>query len=166
METTLSLEDLLMARMPYPTDLSQEQWDLIEPWIPRAKPGGRPRQVDMREVINAILYVLRGGCAWRLLPHDFPPWGTVYYYFWRFRREGVWPAIHDVLRDRLRQQEDRAISPSAAIIDSQSVKTTEKNYGGKVCWSRPLSHQQEPLVGPSSPRKRSSWRDLKSTLPP
>ncbi len=66
-----------MARMPYPTDLSHEQWDLIEPWIPRAKPGGRPRQVDMREVINAILYVLRGGCARRLLPHDFPRWGTV-----------------------------------------------------------------------------------------
>ncbi len=126
METTLSMEDLLMARMPYPTDLSQEQWDLMEPWIPRAKPGGRPRQVDMREVMNAILYVLRGGGAWRLLPHDFPAWGTVYYYFWRFRREGFWPAIHDVLRDRLRQQEDRAISPSAAIIDSQSVKTTEK----------------------------------------
>ena len=115
-----------MARRPYPTDLSQEQWDLIEPWIPEAKPGGRPRKVDMREVINAILYVLRGGCAWRLLPHDFPPWGTVYYYFWRFRREGLWPQIHDALRDRLRAREGREVSPSAAIIDSQSVKTTEK----------------------------------------
>ena len=126
METTLSLEDLIMARKPYPTDLSQDQWDLLEPWIPQAKPGGRPRQVDMREVINAILYVLRGGCAWRLVPHDFPAWGTVYYYFWRFRREGLWAEIHDVLRNQLREREGREISPSAAIIDSQSVKTTEK----------------------------------------
>ncbi len=115
-----------MARMPYPTDLSPEQWDLIGQWIPEAKPGGRPRQVDMREVLNAILYVLRGGCAWRLLPHDFPAWGTVYYYFWRFQREGLWPEIHEALRDRLRQQDGRELSPSAAIIDSQSVKTTEK----------------------------------------
>jgi len=82
--------------------------------------------VDMREVLNGILYVLRGGCAWRLLPHDFPAWNTVYYYFWLYRREGEWEKMHDVLRDQVRKQEGREVSPSAAILDSQSVKTTEK----------------------------------------
>jgi putative transposase len=120
------MEDLAMARRPYPTDLSDEQWKLIEPLIPSAKPGGRAREVDMREVVNGILYVLRGGCAWRLVPHDFPPWQTVYYYLWSFRREEHWQRIHNALRDQLRRREGREISPSAAIIDSQSVKTTEK----------------------------------------
>ena len=115
-----------MARTPYPSDLTDGQWELIEELIPPAKPGGRPRKVDMREVLNAIMYVLRSGCAWRLLPHDFPKWQIVYHYFWRFRREGMWQDIHDLLRDDLRVKEGRAPSPSAAVIDSQSVKTTEK----------------------------------------
>ena len=115
-----------MARRPYPTDLSDEQWNWIEPLIPDAKPGGRAREVNMREVVNGILYVLRGGCAWRLVPHDFPPWPTVYYYLWSFRRAGHWQRIHDALRDQRRRREGREVSPSAAIIDSQSVKTTEK----------------------------------------
>jgi len=115
-----------MARKPYPSDLTNEQWGLIEELIPPAKPGGRPRVVSMREVLDAILYVLRGGCAWRLLPHDFPKWNIVYYYFWRFRKEGLWKEIHDLLRDELRVREGRAVSPSAAVIDSQTVKTTEK----------------------------------------
>ncbi len=115
-----------MARTPYPRDLTDGQWELIEELIPPAKPGGRPRKVDMREVLNAIMYVLRSGCAWRLLPHDFPMWHIVYHYFWRFRREGMWQDIHDLLRDDLRVKEGRAPSPSAAVIDSQSVKTTEK----------------------------------------
>ena len=115
-----------MARKPYGSDLTDEQWDLLEDLIPPAKPGGRPRVVSMREVLNGILYVLRSGCAWRLLPHDFPKWNIVYYYFWRFRREGLWQDIHDLLRDELRVRAGRDVSPSAAIIDSQSVKTTEK----------------------------------------
>ena len=115
-----------MARKPYPSDLTDEQWDLIEELIPSAKPGGRPREVSMREVLNAILYVLRSGCAWRLLPHDFPKWNIVYYYFWRFRRESIWRDIHDLLRDELRVKEGREASPSACVMDSQSVKTTEK----------------------------------------
>jgi transposase len=80
----------------------------------------------MREVINGILYVVRSGCAWRLLPHDLPPWSTVYDYLRKFRKTGLWQRIHDALRDRVRRQEGRQESPSAAIIDSQSVKTTEK----------------------------------------
>lgn len=115
-----------MARKPYPSDLSNAQWKLVEPLIPAAKTGGRPRTVDMREILNGILYVLRSGCTWRLLPHDFPAWNTVYYYFWYYRREGEWESIHDSLRDEVRKQEGREASPSAAILDSQSVKTTEK----------------------------------------
>jgi len=80
----------------------------------------------MREIVNGIMYTLRSGCAWRLLPHDFPKWNNVYYYFWRFRKEGLWKRIHDILRGHLREQEGREVSPSAAIIDSQSVKTTDK----------------------------------------
>lgn len=115
-----------MARKPYASDLTDEQWALIKDLIPPAKPGGRPREVSMREVVNAIMYLLRSGCAWRLLPHDFPKWNIVYHYFQRFRREGVWQAIHDLLRDELRVRAGRAVSPSAAVLDSQSVKTTEK----------------------------------------
>ena len=115
-----------MARKRYPSDLTDEQWALIEDLIPPAKPGGRPREVSMREVVDAIMYLLRTGCAWRLLPHDFPKWNLVYHYFWRFRREDVWQDIHDLLRDELRVKEGREVSPSAAVIDSQSVKTTEK----------------------------------------
>ena len=115
-----------MARKPYGSDLTDEQWELLEDLIPPGKPGGRPRVVSMREVLNGIMYVLRSGCAWRLLPHDFPKWNIVYYYFWRFRREGLWRDIHDLLRDELRVRAGREVSPSAAILDSQSVKTTEK----------------------------------------
>jgi putative transposase len=118
-----------MPRTAYPTDLTDSQWTQIESLIPKAKSGGRPRTTEMREVIDAILYMVRGGCSWRLLPHDFPPWGTVYSYFWTFRKDGLWQRIHDRLRDRLRRQEERPRSPSAAILDSQSVKTTEK--GGR-----------------------------------
>ena len=115
-----------MARTPYPSDLSNEQWSLLRPAIPPALPGGRNRSVDMREVINGILYLNRSGCSWRLLPHDLPPWGTVHYYYRRFRRDGSWEKIHDKLREKVRVAEGKKPTPTAAIIDSQSVKTTEK----------------------------------------
>jgi len=115
-----------MARTAYPSDLTDAQWRLIERWIPRAKPGGRPRSVDMREVVNGILYLVRTGCSWRQLPHDFPPWGTVHYYYRCFRLNGTWQKIHDALRNKVRKAAGRKVSPSAAIVDSQTVKTTEK----------------------------------------
>ena len=115
-----------MGRTAYPSDLSDAQWKLLEPWIPPAKPGGRPRSTDLREVFNGILYVLRTGCAWRLMPHDLPPWSTVYYSLRTYRLSGLWQRIHEALRGQVRRQDGRQDSPSAAIIDSQSVKTTEK----------------------------------------
>lgn len=115
-----------MSRTPYPSDIDDGQWKVIAPLIPPAKPGGRPRTVDMREILNAILYVVRSGCAWRMIPHDLPIWSTAYDYFRQFREAGIWQCIHDALRGQVRHQQGREESPSAAIIDSQSVKTTEK----------------------------------------
>jgi putative transposase len=115
-----------MARKSYPSDLTDEQWQLIEPKIPPAKPGGRHREVNMREVVNAILYLSRTGCSWRQLPHDLPPWGTVHYYYRRFRLDGTWQKVHDGLREEVRKKAGREPTPSAAVVDSQSVKTTEK----------------------------------------
>src|SRR6266581_1343590 len=115
-----------MRRTAYATDLTAAQWALIEPLIPPAQPGGRPRSVDVREIVNAIFYLLRSGCTWRLLPHDLPPWGTAHYYYRRWRRDGTWQKVHAALRTEVRAAAGREPSPSAAIIDSQSVKTTEK----------------------------------------
>lgn len=114
-----------MSRQSYPTDISEVQWVLIAPLLPAAKSGGRPRTMDIREVINAIFYVLRSGCAWRMLPHDFPCWSTVYGYFRRWSDAGLWEQINDALREAVRQEAGRDPEPSAAIFDSQSVKTTE-----------------------------------------
>ena len=127
-----------MNRPSYPTDLTDLQWNVIEPMIPPPKFGGRPRQTDTREVINAIFYLLRSGCAWRLLPHDFPPWGTVYTYFRQWKTDGTFKKIHDTLHQKLRKQDGRESEPSAAIIDSQSVKTTEKG-GSKAMTPRNIS---------------------------
>lgn len=115
-----------MARGPYPSDVTDAQWALLEPLIPPAKPGGRPREVAMREVVNGILYILRTGAGWRYLPHDFPPHETVYTYYNAWRTDGTWATIHAALRERVRRHEGRAPTPSAAIVDSQSVKTTRR----------------------------------------
>jgi putative transposase len=114
-----------MNRKSYPSDLSEKEWRIILPFIPPAKEGGRPRSVNIREVLNAIFYILRAGCAWRMLPNDFPAWQTVYGYFRQWKKDGVLEAINDVLRESVRLQAGREAQPSAAIIDSQSVKTTE-----------------------------------------
>lgn len=115
-----------MARMTYPSDLTDEQWAILAPMIPPPHKEGHPRDADMREVVNGILYLLRTGCGWRLMPHDLPKHGTIFYHFNKWRKCGVWKKIHDKLHERLREQEGRNAQPSAAIIDSQSVKTGEK----------------------------------------
>ena len=107
----------------YSSNLTQDQFELIEPLIPPAKPGGRPREVDMWAVINAILYVVVQGCKWRDIPGDLPPWPTVYTYFRNWRDDGTWLRIHDRLRGWTRADSDRVESPSEAILDSQSVTT-------------------------------------------
>jgi transposase len=111
----------------YPSDLTEAEWSRLEPLIPAAKPGGRPRTTDMRAAMNAILYLLRTGCPWRYLPHDgFPPRSTVYNIFRGFQRDGVWEAIWAELHIELRLATGREASPSAAVLDSQSVKSAEK----------------------------------------
>ncbi len=114
-----------MKRKPYPTDLSNAEWQILETMIPPPKHGGRPRQVDIREVVNAMLYLLRTGCSWEMLPHDFPPPDTVYYYFKQWRDHEDFEKINSRLREKLRVASGREKEPTAAILDSQSVKTTE-----------------------------------------
>ena len=118
-------DSAIMNRKPYESDLTDEQWNIVEPMFPPANTRGRPR-ADMREVLNAVIYATRSGCQWRMLPHDLPPWPTVHKYFKKWTRDGTLERIHDALRDKVRESEGRDASPSAAIIDSQSVKTTQK----------------------------------------
>jgi transposase len=115
-----------MERPAYPSDLSDREWQLLEPLLPPPKAGGRPITYPRREIINAIRYVLRTGCSWRMLPHDLPPWRIVFHYFRTWRKDGAWQRANGALHAALRQAQGRQTSPSAAIIDSQSVRTTEK----------------------------------------
>src|ERR1700674_3826088 len=126
-----------MRRKRYSSDLSDKEWALLEPMVPAAKPGGRPRTSNMREVVNAIFYVLKTGCQWENLPGDFPPYSTVFDYYNQWRKNKVWQQFNDALREQVRLSEGRAATPSAAVIDSQSVKTTEK--GGSAASMGPSS---------------------------
>src|SRR3984893_17582101 len=142
-----------MGRQAYSSDLTDKQWEILRPLIPLPSLEGRPATVERRELVNAILYVLRSGCPWRLLPHEFPAWGTVYYYFRRWQREGVWEQILQTLRMQVRQKEGRNAEPSAAIIDSQSIKTSavrgpEKSYDAG---RKNLGTQTTPAGGSARP---------------
>jgi transposase len=147
---------VVARRARYPSDTSDEQWALIEPLLPQVKTGGRPEKHPRRAVVDAILYVVRTGCAWRQLPADFPPWQTVYWYFVRWeqaRAEQILP----VVREQLRLQEGRNAEPSAGLIDSQSVK-------GKISPSarRAEGHRDRPC----SPQSGESWHPATSVAHP
>jgi putative transposase len=116
----------MSAERLYPTDLTDAQWAVLEPLLPPPKPGGRPRTLDLRQVVNAICYIDRAGCQWRMLPREYPNWKTVYWYFTRWQDDGTWERVPDALRRQVRRQVGRDPEPSAAILDSQSVKTTQK----------------------------------------
>jgi len=137
-----------MNRPPYPSDLTDDQWEAIRKVLPQPKGGktGRPRTYPLREIWNAIFYQAKTGCQWRYLPHDFPPHGAVWEHFCRWRDDGLIETVHDALRVKVRTKAGREATPSAAIIDSQSVKTPQK--GGPTA---------------TTPARRS--KDASATLP-
>lgn len=154
----------------YPSDLSEAQWESIREFVPSARSGGRPRGTNVREVINAILYLVNAGCAWRYLPKDFPPWKTVYHYYRSWTMNGVWRLIHDALVKSTRKRAGKNETPSYLIIDSQSVKANSgellgydgfKPYAGESgkSWSIPWGLCTEFIFTPPicrTPKKEQS----------
>lgn len=124
----------ITSRKAYDSDLTDAEWERIRPLLPPHPPWGNDPHIPKREIVNAIFYVNKHGCTWRGLPHDFPKWQTVYGYFRQWRQMGVWETINDSLRRQVREAEGRKPEPTAAIVDSQSVKTTEK--GGYMGMTR------------------------------
>lgn len=131
-------------RKPYPDDLTDEEWEVIEPFLNEQRiKSGRPPKYSRREILNAIFYVLRTGCQWRHLPHDLPPWGTVYLQFWRWKKRGIFEILHEYIRKGLRQLLGRAEDASGSIVDSQSVKTTEKGALKVLMEARKLKGEKD-----------------------
>lgn len=139
----------MKTRKLYSSDLSDAQWQKLEPLIPAAKRGGRPARYSRREIVNALLYLTRNGCAWRNLPHDLPPWSLVHYYFWHWKQDGVWQAVQEQLTGDLRAKMGRTRLPSAAVLDSQSVRTTEK--GGRAASMEPRNLRDASVIFSSIP---------------
>jgi len=121
---------MIKSKQAYPTDLNDTQWSKIRPYLPAEAQIGRPREHGWRIILNGIFYLLQSGCSWRMLPHDLPPWKTVYHYFRLWRMDGTWERVNKLLREKVRLKFGKKRQPSASILDSQSIKTSE---GGLEC---------------------------------